>query len=103
MAGLGHEATVQTMPNLILDLRFVESDAVLAQRNRVSFVVVDKRITEQLPAVGYYFTDDPYKGLYSRPLPVATIDKFNSIAGVSRIYDDGTITIFDIDGSVYRK
>ncbi len=103
IGALGHQANVHTVPTLFLDLKFTEADARLVKRTRVSFVVVDKRITEQLPTEGYYFTGDPYKGLYVSPLPAATIDKFNSIKGVSRIFDDGTITVYDLEGSVYRS
>ena len=102
MSALGHQANVHAIPTLFLDLQFTGTDALLVKKNRVSFVVVDKRITEQLPTVGYYFTGDPYKGLYVDPLPAATIEKFNSIKGISRIFDDGTITVFDLEGSVYR-
>ena len=103
MSALGDQADVHNIASLFLNLRFQASDATLVRKHHILFVVADKRITEQLPATGNYFTRDPFKGLYTHPLPPATIGKFNTIAGVSRIYDDGTITIYDLEGSVYSK
>ncbi len=103
MSGLGYQADVHNVASLFLNLRFQESDATVVRKHHLLFIVADTRITEQLPATGNYFTRDPFKGLYAHPLPAATIDKFDTIAGVSRIYDDGTIRIYDLEGSVYSK
>ena len=72
--------------------------SIVAQK-RITYVVGDKRITEQLPAAGYYFSPDPHQGNYKKPLPSQTIDKYNDIPGVSRVFDDGTIVIYDLAGA----
>ena len=56
-------------------------------------------VTEQLPAAGYYFSPDPHQGNYKKPLPSQAIDKYNDIPGVSRVFDDGTIVIYDLAGA----
>ena len=58
----------------------------------------DRRIAEQLPASGYYF-GDPTEKTYLKPVPRAAINKFGSIPGVSLIFDDGTIAIYDVSNA----
>jgi hypothetical protein len=59
-------------------------------------------MTRLLPAVGYYFAADPGRDFYSSPVPEAAVDKFTTIPGVSRIYDDGTIVIYDFKGAAHK-
>jgi hypothetical protein len=68
---------------------------------RIDFIVVDKRMSQQLPADGAYFTDDPRAGRYRSAIRVRDLDKFNGIAGVSRIFEDGTMTVYALNGSAY--
>jgi hypothetical protein len=103
IAALGHEADVQGIAGLFLPLRYSRDQGILAQSKRVSYIAVDRRITQELPATGYYFTQDPRQGLYSSPLPLKTISKFENAPGVSRIFDDGTIVIYQLIGSEYLK
>jgi hypothetical protein len=66
----------------------------------LTLVVVDQRIVQSVPVDGRpIFYTDPFGGHYIEPLPRANIDKFAAIPGVSKIYDDGTIVIYDLHGS----
>jgi len=103
MSALGHQASSGGMAKLFLSPRYTSADRRLVRTHQISFVVVDRRITEQLPASGYYFAPDPDQGSYTKPLPRADIDKFNAVPGVSRIFDDGTIVIYDLEGSAYTR
>jgi hypothetical protein len=58
-------------------------------------------MSQQLPADGSYFADDPHAGQYRSPIPARDLDKFNHIAGVSRIFEDGTMTVYSLAGSLY--
>ena len=98
-SALGNQAYQRNLANLFLTTSYTASDRSLVRDKRITFVVADKRITEQLPATGYYFSPDPHQGNYKKPLPGVTIDKFNSVPGVSRIFDDGTIVIYDLSGA----
>ena len=60
-------------------------------------------MTQQLPAEGSYFEDDPLAGHYAKPLPSAALSKFDAIPGVSRIFDDGVIVIYAMQGSVNER
>jgi hypothetical protein len=53
--------------------------------------------------VGYYFTDDPRTGRYTSPISSQDLAKFNDIRGVSRVFEDGEITVYALTGSLYTR
>lgn len=61
---LGHQSGPQGVAPLFLSSKFSPSARKLVHDKGVSFIVVDKRISQQLPADGSYFTDDPRAGHY---------------------------------------
>jgi len=99
LSALGHKYNRKNTAGLFLTSQFTSSDYQLIRTSHVRYVVVDRRMTTMLPNDGYYFAADPARNFYSKPLPRIAIDKFNSIPGVSRIYDDGTIIIYDFMGA----
>jgi hypothetical protein len=98
-SSLGDQAYLRNLASLFLTTTYTGADRSLVERKAIAFVVADKRITEQRPAAGFYFSPDPHQGDYEKPLPGASLDKFNSVPGVSRIFDDGTIVIYDMEGA----
>jgi hypothetical protein len=80
---------------------FRSSDASFVRENDIGYVIADYRMTTELPGDGAYFLNDPLGGYYIRPLPAATLNKFNTIIGVSRVFDDGAIIVYVLDGSMY--
>jgi hypothetical protein len=103
MDALGYQDSRRNIADLFLSLEYTASDRALVRHNHVAYVVIDRRITKLLPTGGFYFADDPGKGLYSTPLPAAAIDKFETVPGVSRVFDDGTIVIYALKGSVGKS
>jgi hypothetical protein len=73
----------------------------LVQAQSIDYVLVDRRMSQLLPASGQYFPIDPNAGRYTRPLPLGGLTKFNTEAGVARVYDSGNIVIYDLKGSAY--
>ena len=69
------------------DLRLIRSE-------HVEYIIVDYRITDQIPAEGYDFDADPLSGRYSGPLPRQVLTKYNNALGVDRVFDDGSIVIY---------
>jgi hypothetical protein len=64
-------------------------------RDRVRFLVVDLRITEQVPAIGWYYSaNEPGSRARLRPLPRESLEKFATNIHFSRIYDNGNIFIY---------
>ena len=80
---------------------FTQSAAQQVQALDIQYALVDRRLSEQLPASGEYFPVDPNAGTYTHPLPLADLTKFNHVPGVARIYDSGNIVIYDLKGSAY--
>jgi hypothetical protein len=64
----------------------------------IHYVLVDLRLTRQLPASGEYFALDPYSGTYTHPLPLVDLTKFNRVPGVARVFDSGDMVIYDLFG-----
>ena len=65
----------------------------LLRRNHLRYVVVDRRAIASDNLRGYYFSRDD-AGEELLPKTVAT--KFNAVPGISRIYSNGFITVFDL-------
>lgn len=100
---LGHQANVGGLPQLFLSSSFTTADARLVQGHRVTLVVVDQRLLRLRPEDGSYFSGSPGPGSEQEPLPRQGLDKFNSIPGVSRIFDDGTLIVYDLTGSAATR
>ncbi|MGA2837811.1 MAG: hypothetical protein ABSF84_14545 [Acidimicrobiales bacterium] len=102
LGALGHEYDRKNVARIFLTTKFTTADYELIRTSHVQYVVIDRRMTRYLPTVGYYFAADPGRNFYSSPLPQSVVDKFDTIPGVSRIYDDGTIVIYDFKGAAHR-
>jgi hypothetical protein len=61
----------------------------------VDFLLVDLRLSTALPVLGFYF--EPWEPS-TTPLSAAALLKFNKVDGITRIYDNGYIIIYDVRG-----
>ena len=62
---------------------------------KVRFLIVDRRITKELPRTGWYYEQsEPGAGKRQRPLPAERLDKFNHSPLFEKIYDNGNILIY---------
>jgi hypothetical protein len=79
---------------LFFDQQLTPSDISLIRKDDIRYIVTDTRLTEGLPLFGAYITP----GDTGRPtrLTAAELEKFNSIRGVYRIYDNGAIQVYDL-------
>jgi hypothetical protein len=66
----------------------------LAQRLHVRYLVVDRRLSTQLPESGAYFERDPRSGQITSPLTAGQLGKFDALTGMDRLYDNGTVRIY---------
>ncbi|HWC34892.1 MAG TPA: hypothetical protein VG650_08695 [Mycobacteriales bacterium] len=62
----------------------------------LDYVLVDDRLTQQLPAFGLYFPGENNTGGYPRPFPPARLASFATDPLYSRVYDNGDIQIYDV-------
>ncbi len=68
-------------------------------RGQIRYLVVDRRLATALPRVGVYIElgeQDAFQHI--RPIPVASLTKFDRLAGASRLFDSGDIVIYDLGG-----
>ncbi|MEV6600932.1 hypothetical protein AB0M36_29405 [Actinoplanes sp. NPDC051346] len=65
----------------------------------LQYLVVDRRLSEQLPEGEAYFENDPNAGSITRPLSTTQISKFDSLREVDRLYDNGTVRVYRMGAS----
>ncbi len=92
----GREDPVNTASRLYYDKEWGLADQNLQDSQSIDFVWVDLRLSHELPISGQYFPVDPQSGKHTTPIPVANLQKFDGIIGVSRVYDNGTIIMYDL-------
>jgi hypothetical protein len=62
--------------------------------DRLDYLMADLRLTTALPFLAPYFDENSGSG----PLALKNLVKWNDVAGVSRVFDDGWISIYDVRG-----
>lgn len=101
LGSYGDQDTVGDDGSLYTSKAVTPAVSALVQDQSIGYVLVDRRLSEMLPASGQYFPGDPPPGTYTRPLPLADLTKFDHVTGIARIYDSGNIVIYDVEGSAY--
>ena len=79
---------------LFFDPQLTPSDIALIRKEDIRYIVTDTRLTESLPLFGAYIAPGE-TGTPTR-LTAAELEKFNSIPGVYRVYDNGAIQVYDL-------
>jgi hypothetical protein len=62
----------------------------------IDFLLVDLRLSTSLPVLGFYF--EPWEPKSTAPLSATALLKFDAVNGITRIYDNGFIVIYDVRG-----
>lgn len=71
----------------------------LIKQGRINYVLVDRRLAGTLPLSGFFYEKWEKEIVdYDTMLDPETLDRFDGIEGVSRIYDSGNIQIYDVSG-----
>jgi hypothetical protein len=91
------EVVGEPISDVLTAPRFLPRHASLLKLGRIDYVVVDRRLSTDLPGVGFYVDRDsePKAFEYERPLPRSAVTKFETVPGLKRIYDNGEIAIYD--------
>ena len=95
----GHQNPQQQVTVFYSDATWSPADFGAANSLNMQYVETDTRLTQALPPAGNYFTDQ--KSLPKTPLAAAYITKYEHIAGVARVYDDGTVNFYSIQAQGY--
>lgn len=71
------------------------AEAEILRRGAVKYLVIDRRLSQALPAVGIYFE----RGERRRTVPLdpELLAKFDRAPAVSRVFDSGDIQIYDVE------
>ena len=93
-----HLSTGIDASRLLLDPKFTADDLDLIERADLSYLIVDSRLSQGLPHLDVYIENGEFDQARTGPVPAAALAKFSSIKGVSLIYDNGSIKIYDIRG-----
>jgi hypothetical protein len=83
---------------IFLSPTFDQEDLAILREGHVRYLLVDRRLSSGLPLVGVYYESGEPAIPAGQPLPPAWLAKFDSVAGGSRIYDNGAIQIYDLSG-----
>jgi hypothetical protein len=88
-----------SISGIFLNVDLIPQDQTLIQTTRLRYLVIDKRITQVLPTLGFYFEDwEQLEVMFAQPVNLAVLEKFDFYPAISRIYDSGDIVIFDLKG-----
>lgn len=71
-------------------------DLYVLARSDIDFLLVDRRLSMSPPVLGFYF--EPWEAGKGTVLSAAALLKFNDVQGITRIYDNGWIVIYDLRG-----
>jgi hypothetical protein len=100
LIGYGGQNALQDISQLYHTPTWTAAVAGFAQANEVQYVETDKRTAEEIPVGGnVIFPGDMTAP--TKPLPLVNLTKYNSVVGAARVYDDGTINIYDIQSQGY--
>ncbi len=106
----GRQVTVRHLSSgidaspLLLNANFTAGDVDLIRKAGLAYLIVDTRISAGLPHLDVYIETGEYEGR-TRTAPVSplALEKFANVPGVDRIYDNGSVVIYDLrrlsDGS----
>jgi hypothetical protein len=65
-------------------------------KSDIDFLLVDRRLSMSPPVLGFYF--EPWEAGKGAVISTAALLKFNDVQGITRIYDNGWIVIYDLRG-----
>lgn len=86
-----------SISGLFLRFELTPHEYDLIRQASIRYLVVDKRIATVLSTYAYYFESwEQTIVAYVPPVSLAVLEKFDHIAGLSRIYDSGNIVIYDL-------
>lgn len=107
LAGYGRQDVRVSVANGVDAGRVFKADKLDADeywalaKGDIDFLLVDLRLSTALPVLGFYF--EPWELKSTRPLSAAALLKFDHVNGITRIYDNGFIVIYDVRGMHERS
>ncbi|GAA2749554.1 hypothetical protein [Amnibacterium kyonggiense] len=94
-----HVSTGLDVSRLLLAPTFTTEDIALIKKADLEYLIVDERLSTGLPHQQFYIESGEYGGDDRRvPVSAAALAKFAAVPGVTRVYDNGSLVIYDLRG-----
>ena len=94
-----HVSTNIDASRLLLAPTVTGDDLAIIEQAKLDYLVVDQRLSSGLPHQDYYIESGEYGGAdRTTPVSSAALHKYADIAGVDRVYDNGSLVIYDLEG-----
>ena len=92
-------STGRPVTRVLFSRAFDRRDRQVIKDDLVDYIVVDRRLSHELPVLGYYVEPDE-AGAFRRTEPInpALLAKFNGAGGLSKVYVNGPISIYSTAG-----
>jgi hypothetical protein len=76
--------------------RFGDAERFVIHENDIDYVVVDRRLSQALPVLGFYVEpDEPEASARTSPIASRALEKFSDVPELSRVYSNGDILVYD--------
>ena len=92
----GRQDPVREVAPLFYSNAWSLADDDLVAELYLHYLVVDRRLSTQLPQSESYFENDPQAGRITAPLTTTQLAKFDQVADADRLYDNGTVRIYRV-------
>jgi hypothetical protein len=87
------------LSSVFLTSTFGDQQLALLRSADVRYLVVDLRLTHNLPLEGYYYEQDEIGAFHhTTPIDQKALSKFNDVPQINRVFDSGDIVIYDVGG-----
>ena len=94
-----HVSTGLDVSRLLLAPTFTTNDIALIKKAELDYLIVDERLSTGLPHQQFYVESGEYGGQdRTKPVSAAALAKFAAVPGVTRVYDNGALAIYDVRG-----
>jgi O-antigen/teichoic acid export membrane protein len=81
---------------ILLSPTWTPTDAALVRRLAIQYVIIDRRDATGLPRLGVYYESGEYDQDRTAPVPAAALAKLQRVPGVTKVYDNGSVAIYDV-------
>jgi hypothetical protein len=95
---LGGQDPVGSLSEVYYRPTVTADDVAAVRREDAAYLLVDRRLSTQVPIHGSYFPNDSRADRHGEPVPPAALDKFARMPDLSRVYDSGSIVIYHVKG-----
>lgn len=96
LGAYGRQDVVRDPARLYYSATIGSGDRAFLRESSLRYLLVDRRLARSLPDSGQYFPIDPRSGRIRRPIPMGRLDKYDGMPGVNRLYDSGSMVIYDL-------